>query len=106
VVDFTAQTTLEVRRKKRLDDVVSLVAPGVEVQTDRTWTLSERGQITSTTGSHGNIKRYRGAHDIDYVLLDVNAGTEALQKHPHPTVNSRGGREGWVILGISIEAGK
>jgi hypothetical protein len=29
-----------------------------------------------------------------------------LQKHPHPTVNSRGGREGWVSLGVSIEAGK
>jgi hypothetical protein len=29
-----------------------------------------------------------------------------LQKHPHPTINSCGGREGWVSLGVSIEAGK
>jgi hypothetical protein len=42
MVDFTADTTFEVRRKTRLDDVVSLVAPGVEVQTDRTCTLPER----------------------------------------------------------------
>jgi hypothetical protein len=34
MVDFAADTTLEVRRKTRLDDVVSLVAPGVEVQTN------------------------------------------------------------------------
>jgi hypothetical protein len=57
MVDFTADTTLEVRRNTWLDDVVSLVAPWVEVQRDRTWTLPERGQMTSTTGSHGNIKR-------------------------------------------------
>jgi hypothetical protein len=29
MVDFAADTSLEVRRKTRLDDVVSLVAPGV-----------------------------------------------------------------------------
>jgi hypothetical protein len=86
--------------------VVSLVSPGVEVQTDRTWTLPELGQITSTTGSHGNIKRYRGVHAIDCAFLDGKSGTEVLQKHPHPTINSRGGREGWVSLGVSIEAGK
>jgi hypothetical protein len=45
-------------------------------------------------------------HAIDYVLLDGNTGTEVLQKHPHPTINSRDGREGWVSLGVSIEAGK
>jgi hypothetical protein len=28
-----------------------------------------------------------------------------LQKHPHPTINSRGGRKGWVSIGVSIEAG-
>jgi hypothetical protein len=56
MMDFAADTTLEVIRKTRLDDVVSLVAPGVEVQMDITWTLPERGQMTSTTGSHGNIK--------------------------------------------------
>jgi hypothetical protein len=56
MVDFAADTTLEVRRKTRLDDIVSLVSPGVEVQTDRTWMLPERGQMTSNTGSHGNIK--------------------------------------------------
>jgi hypothetical protein len=41
MVDFAADTALEVRRKTRLDDVVSLVAPGVEVQTDETWILPE-----------------------------------------------------------------
>jgi hypothetical protein len=49
MVELTADTTFEVRRKTRLDYVVSLVAPGVEVHTDRTWTLPERGQMTSTT---------------------------------------------------------
>jgi hypothetical protein len=42
MVDFAAEKTLEVRSKSRLHDVVSLVAPGVEVQTDRAWKLSER----------------------------------------------------------------
>jgi hypothetical protein len=64
MVDFAADTTLEVRRKTQLDDVVSLVAPGMEVQTDETCMLPERGQMTSTTGSHGNIKRCRGVHVI------------------------------------------
>jgi hypothetical protein len=73
-------------------DVVSLVAPGVEVQTDETWMLPERGQMTSTTGSHGNIKRCRGVHAIYYALLDGKSGNEVLQKHPHPTINSPGGR--------------
>jgi hypothetical protein len=41
MVYLTTDTTLEVRRKTRLDDVVSLVAPGVEVQTDETWMLPE-----------------------------------------------------------------
>jgi hypothetical protein len=36
MADFAADTTLEVRRKTRLDDVVSLVAPRVGVQTDAT----------------------------------------------------------------------
>jgi hypothetical protein len=97
-VEFAEDTTLEVRRKTRLDDVVSLVAPRVEVQTDETWMRLEQGQIKSTTGSHGNIKSFRGVHAIDYELLDVKSGTEVLQKHPHPTINSRGG-------GVSIEAG-
>jgi hypothetical protein len=105
MVEFVADTTLEVRRNKRLDDAVSLVAPRVEVQTDETWMLPERGQMTSTTGSHGKIKRYRGLHAIEYALLAGNSGTEILQKHPHPIINSRGGREGWVSLGVSIEAG-
>jgi hypothetical protein len=104
MVDLAADTILEVRWKTRLDDVVSLVAPGVEVQTDETWMLPERGKMTSNTGSKGNIKRSREVHDIDYVLLDRKSGTEVLQKHPHPTINSRGGREGWVSLGVSIEA--
>jgi hypothetical protein len=43
MVEFAADTTLEVRRNKRLYDVVSLVAPGVEVQTDETWMLPEQG---------------------------------------------------------------
>jgi hypothetical protein len=69
--------------------------------------LPERGQMTSTTGSHGNINRYGLVHAIYYVvLLDGKSGTEVLQKHPHPTINSCGGREGWVSLGVSIEAGK
>jgi hypothetical protein len=50
MVEFAADTTLEVRRKTRLDDVVSLVAPRVEVQMDETWMLPERGQMTSTAG--------------------------------------------------------
>jgi hypothetical protein len=93
---------LEVRRKTRLDGVVSMVAPRVEVRTDM---LPEQGQMTSTTGSHGNIKRCKGVHAIDYVLLDRKSGTKVLQKHPHPTINSRGGREGWVSIGVSIESG-
>jgi hypothetical protein len=95
---------LEVRRKTWLDDVVSLVAPRVEVKMDETWMLPERGNITSTTGSHGSIKRCRGVHFIYYSLLDRKSGTEVLQKHPHPTINSRGAQEGWVSLGVSIEA--
>jgi hypothetical protein len=51
-------------------------------------------------------KRFRGVHVIDYALLDGNSGTEVLQKYPHPTIDSRGGWEGWVSLGVSIEAGK
>jgi hypothetical protein len=39
-------------------------------------------------------------------FLDGNPGTEVLQKHPHPTINSIGGREGWVSLGVSIEVSK
>jgi hypothetical protein len=45
-------------------------------------------------------------HIIDYALLDGKSGTEVLQKHPHPTINSRGGGEGWVSIGVSLEAGK
>jgi hypothetical protein len=106
MVYFEADTTLEVRRKTRLDDVVSLVAPGVEVQTDETWMIPELGQMTSTNGSHGNIKSCRGMHTIDYALLDRKSGTEVFQKHPHPTINSRAGREGWVSVGVSIEASR
>jgi hypothetical protein len=53
----------------------------------------------------GTYKKCRGVHAIDYALLDGYSGTEVLQKHPHPTINSRGGQEGWVSLGVSIEAG-
>jgi hypothetical protein len=42
MVDFVADTTLEVRRKTWMDDVVSLAAPRVEVQMDETWVLPER----------------------------------------------------------------
>jgi hypothetical protein len=70
MVEFAEDTTLEVRRKTRLYDVVSLLAPRVEVQTDENWMIPERRQMTSTAGSHGNIKRYRGVHVIDYALLD------------------------------------
>jgi hypothetical protein len=106
MVEFAADTTLEVRRKTRLDDVISLVSPGVKVQTDRTWTLPERGQMTSTTGSHGNIKRCRVVDDIECTLLDGKSGTEALQKHRHHPIGSCGARDGGVLLGVSIEAGK
>jgi hypothetical protein len=64
MVEFAADKTLEVRGKTRLDDVVSLVAPGVEVQMNETWMLPERVQMTSTTGSHGKIKSCRGVHAI------------------------------------------
>jgi hypothetical protein len=77
----------------------------MEVQTDETRMLGERGQMTSTTGSHGNVKRCRGVHAVDYAFLARKSGTKVLQKHPHPTINSLGGREGWVSLGVSIEAG-
>jgi hypothetical protein len=69
VVEFAADTTLEVRRKKRLDDEVSLVALRVEVQADETRMLPERGQMTSTDGSHGHVKRCMGVYDVEYVLL-------------------------------------
>jgi hypothetical protein len=58
--------------------------------------------MTSTTGSHGNIKRFRVVHVIYYAFLDVKSGTEALQKHPHPNINFRGGREGWFLLGVCV----
>jgi hypothetical protein len=41
MAEFAADTILQVRRKTRLDDVVSLVSPGVEVQTDETCILPE-----------------------------------------------------------------
>jgi hypothetical protein len=102
--EFAVDTTLEVRRKTRLDDEHSSGAPWMEVQMDETRMLRERGPMTSTVESHGHVKRYRGVHAIDYALLDGKSGTKVLQKHPHPTINSRGGREGWVSLGVSIEA--
>jgi hypothetical protein len=105
MAEFAADTTLEVRPKSQLDDEVSSVSPWMEVHTDENRMLRERGQMTSTTGSHGHIKRCRGVHAIDYALLDGKSGTEVLQKHPHPTINSRGGWEGWVSLRVSIEAG-
>jgi hypothetical protein len=61
--------------------------------------------MTSNVETHGHVKRCRGVHAIDYALLDGKSGSEVLQKHPHPTINSRGGWEGWVSLGVSIEAG-
>jgi hypothetical protein len=105
MVDFAEDTDLEVRRKTRLDDVVSLVPGRVEVQTDETWMPPERGHMASTAGSHGNIKRCRGLHAIYYVLLSGKSGTYVLHKHPHPTINSHGGREGLVSLVVSVEAG-
>jgi hypothetical protein len=68
MVEFSVDTNLEVRRKKRLDDEVSLVAPNVEVQADETWMLPEGGQIRSTVGSHGYVERCRGVYDVDYAL--------------------------------------
>jgi hypothetical protein len=61
--------------------------------------------MTSTVESHGHVKRCRVVNAIDYALLAGKSGTEALQKHPHPTINSLVGPEGWVSLGVSIEAG-
>jgi hypothetical protein len=70
MVEFAVDKNLEVIRKTRLDDVVSLVGTGVKVQTDETWMLTERGQMASTNGSHGNIKSCRGVHATYYALLD------------------------------------
>jgi hypothetical protein len=64
----------------------------MEVHRDETWMLRERVTMTSTVESHGHVKRYRVVHAIDYALLDGKSGTEVLQKHPHPTITSRGGR--------------
>jgi hypothetical protein len=85
MVEFAADTTLEVRRKTRLDDdVVSLVAPRVEVQMDETWMLPEQGQMISSAGSHGNIKMYRRVHVIDYALLQkVRYRSLAKTSTPH-----------------------
>jgi hypothetical protein len=109
MVEFAADTTLEVRGKTRLDDVVSLVSPRVEVQTCETWMLPQREQMKSTAGSHGNIKRCRGVHAIDYALLAITSDTDVLHKHPHHTTGqpkgSCGARDGGVLLGVSIESG-
>jgi hypothetical protein len=76
----------------------SICAPALpEVLT----TLPERGQMTSTTGSHGNIKSCRGVHVIDYALLDGKSGTEVLQKHPHHPIGSCGAREGYSSRGLN-----
>jgi hypothetical protein len=77
----------------------------MEVQMDETRMLHELGPMTSTVESHGHVKRCMGIHVIYYALLAGKSGTEVLQKHPHPTINSHGGRGGWVSLGVSIEAG-
>jgi hypothetical protein len=77
----------------------------MEVQMDETRMLRERGQMKNTFESHGQVKRCRGVHAIDYALLDGKSGTKVLHKHPHPTINSCGGWKGWVSLGVSIEAG-
>jgi hypothetical protein len=109
MVEFAVDTTLEVIRKTRLDDAVSLISPRVEVQMDETWMLPERGQMTSTVGSHGNIKRCRGLHAVDYALLSRKAANNGLHKHSHhPTgqpKESCGARDGGVLLGVSMEAG-
>jgi hypothetical protein len=56
----------------------------MEVQTDETRMIRERGQMTSTIISHGHVKRYRGVHSIYYKLLAGKSGTEVLQKStPH-----------------------
>jgi hypothetical protein len=105
MAELAVDTTLELRQKSQLDHEVSSGAPWMEVQMDETWMLHERGIMTSTAESHGHVKRCRGLHVIDYALLDGNSGTKFLQKHPHPTINSHGGWEGWVSIGVSIEAG-
>jgi hypothetical protein len=61
--------------------------------------------MTSTTGSHGNIKRYRGVYVIDYALLAGKSDTNILQKHAHHPSGSFGALDGCVLLGVSIEAG-
>jgi hypothetical protein len=94
MAEFAADTTLEVRWKSQLVDEVSSGSTWMEVHTDETRMLCERGMMTSTVESHGHVKRWRGLHVIYYALLDGNSGTEVLQKHPHPIINSRGGREG------------
>jgi hypothetical protein len=103
MAEFAVDITFEVRRKTQLDDEVSSEAPWMEVHTDEARMLRERGPMTSTVESHSHLKRCRGVHPIYYALLDRKSSTEVLQKHLHP--NSRGGQEGWVSLGVSIEAG-
>jgi hypothetical protein len=111
MVEFAAETTLEVRRKTRLDDVVSLVSPRVEVQADETWIIPEQGHITSTAGSHGHVNMCRGVHAVYYALLSGKSGTDVLHKHPdHPTGKPKGSccnhdQDGGVLLGVSMEAG-
>jgi hypothetical protein len=105
MAEFAADTTLEVRRKSQLDDEVSSGAPWIEVHTDETRMLRERGTMKSTVESHGHVKRCRGVYAVDCELLEGESGTKVFQKHSHPTIKSRGGREGWVSLGVSIEAG-
>jgi hypothetical protein len=109
MVEFAVYTTLEVRRNTRLDVVVSLVSPRVEVQADENWMLPERGQMTSTIGSHGHIERYSGVHAGDYASLAVKSGTDVLHTHPHhPTGKPKGSCGAWyggILLVVSIEAG-
>jgi hypothetical protein len=65
--------------------------------------------MTSTVGSHGNVKGFRVLHAVYYALLAGKSGTDVFHKHPHhPTgqpKGSCGARDGGVLLGVSIETG-
>jgi hypothetical protein len=78
---------------------VSLVAPRVEVQADETRMLPERGQMKSTSGSHGHIHS-RGVYSVDYALSAGKSGTNVSK--PQHYIGSCGARDGGVLLGVRI----
>jgi hypothetical protein len=94
--EFAVDTTLEIKRKTRLDDEVSSGAPWMEVQTDETWMLREREPMTSNVGSHGHIKRCRGVqyHRLCVVSRKVRYRSLAKISTPHHKLPWWSGRMG------------